>query len=302
MIKKIKRRLDMLFSDWRWWGFYLQRQFMHPAMRRRLSAYVASRRPKHTAAVPHEAVGVACAELGSSGIAMLGELLDKQACKELHDYFGQRLVYDPYRQGSANFLPDGAGRHPSAHIAHHTAEDVLRAPYLLALANSPRILAIAAGFLGCKPTIGYLAAWWSYPTDVGAQQAERFHRDVDDWKFVKLFVYLSDVDASSGPHIYVRNSSNSPILVNTKRLADDEVIRAFGAANVLTMTGEAGQGFMEDTFGIHKGQPVERGRRLVFQVVYGISPLPYSPMGPVLRSSEVSVKGLDLWINRAYLN
>jgi hypothetical protein len=260
------------------------------------------RRRPQASALGHSAEAVrAGAELSEAGITMLGELLSPQACAELRDYFTERAVHDPYRPGSATFLPHGIERHPDAHIAHHTPLDVLLAPHLLALANSPRVLNIVARFLGCKPTIGYLAVWWSYPTGKGAQQAERFHRDVDDWRFVKLFVYLTDVGPTSGPHIYVRRSSSSKALTRIRRFEDDEVVRAFGAHNVLTMTAAAGEGFLEDTFGMHKGQPVQSGTRLIFQAVYGISPLPYSPLAPVVHRSALAVPGIDLWINRAYI-
>jgi hypothetical protein len=301
MIDKVIRRIRLLSGDSRWWGFFLQRQFMNPASRRWLAARVARRRPQ-APAMGHGAEAVrASAELNEAGITMLGELLGPAACAELRNYFNQREAHDPYRPGSAKFPPHGSGRHPDAHIAHHAPLDVLRAPHLLALANSPRVLDIVARFLGCKPTIGYLAVWWSYPTDKGAQQAERFHRDVDDWRFVKLFVYLTDVGPTSGPHIYVRHSSSSRALTRVRRFEDDEVVRAFGADNVLTMTAAAGQGFLEDTFGMHKGQPVQSGTRLIFQAVYGVSPLPYSPLAPVVHRSDVTVPGIDPWINRAYI-
>jgi len=301
MIDKIIRRVRLLRSDSRWWGFFLQRQFMRPATRRWLATRIARRRPRPEEFGYSDQTARASQELGTSGITMLGEVLGPSACAELRDYFSQREVHDPYRPDSPHFLPDGAQRHPDAHIAHHAPQDVLRAPHLLALANSPRVLAIVADFLGCKPTIGYLAVWWSYHTEKGAQQAENFHRDVDDWRFVKLFVYLTDVGPASGPHMYVRNSSNSAALTRIRRFTDGEVLDAFGAESVLTLVAPAGQGFLEDTFGIHKGQPVEDGTRLIFQAVYGVSPLPYSPVAPVLPRSEVTVPGIDPWINRAYI-
>lgn len=303
MIQKIVRRIRMLTSDRRWWGFYLQRRFLKPAMRNRLASNVALRwRP----AAQHPVLSVkdhaSVRALHSSGISMLGELLSKQSCEELRHYFGKHEVYDPYRLESPHFLPyEDDKRHPDAHIAHHLPKDVLSAPHLIALANDPHIIGVVSEFLGCKPTIGYLAAWWSYHTSKGAQQAEFFHRDVDDWKFVKLFVYLTDVGVDSGPHMYVQYSSSSDKLTEIRRFTDEEVCSSFGAENLLTLTAMAGQGFLEDTFGIHKGQPVEEGKRLIFQVVYAISVLPYGPLLPIMTRMELGKPKLDSWINRIYL-
>lgn len=299
MIARKLKRLKMVLSDSRWWGFYVQRRFMSPRTRNWLADRMARRRPAGTAT--DAAAAAAAQALRQDGIFMLGELFTPAQCQELRSYFEGLDAHDPYRPGSPRFKPLGEGRHPEAHIAHHDAEDILNAPYLLQLANDPRIIAAVTAFLGCKPSIGYLAAWWSYHTALGAQQAEFFHRDVDDWRFVKLFVYLTDVGADSGPHVYVRASSNDERLAEIRRFPDEEVARVFGEQAIMTMTAQAGQGFLEDTFGIHKGQPVAQGTRLIFQAVYGLSPLPYGPREPVPSSRVRLPPGLDRWTNRFYV-
>ncbi|MBN1377687.1 MAG: hypothetical protein JXA04_00470 [Gammaproteobacteria bacterium] len=253
----------------------------------------------------HDDVAKHLNELNHAGLSHLGRLLSFEQCSELRNYFSGKLVTDFYRSESTlPFLPGSNERHPDAHIAHHNAHDIINAPYLLELANDPRILDIAAAFLGCKPTLTYLAAWWSYHTEKGAQQAEWFHRDVDDWRFLKLFIYLTDVDDKSGPHIYVTHSAASDKLTKIRRFEDDEVISAFGEKNILHLTGSAGEGFFEDTYGIHKGQPVKEGRRLIFQAVYSMFPLPYGPKTPVVKLSELTITrsiSPDPWINRVYI-
>lgn len=305
------RQLGRVMTDTRWWPFYLQRRFMRPASRERLAAFVAARlRPSTGVAGRSNAVAASggvndrVGALRRQGISHFGQLLTIAQAVELCDYFLAKPVHDPYRPGSPRFRPDSEARHPDSHIAHHDTRDILMAPYLLALANRPDILEIVSRFLGCKPTLGYVATWWSYHTALGAQQAEHFHRDVDDWRFVKLFIYLTDVGPDNGPHIYVRQSSASPALREIRRFDDQEVVKSFGRENVMELTGCAGEGFLEDTFGIHKGQPVAQGRRLIFQAVYSMSPLPYGPKAPVVRLGEVTLAGgarLDPWINRLYL-
>jgi hypothetical protein len=121
---------------------------------------------------------------------------------------------------------------------------------------------------------------------------------------LKLFVYLTDVDEKNGPHVYVSYSSASEKLRQIRRFSNEEVVSAFGKENILNLTGRAGEGFLEDTFGIHKGQPVAEGTRLLFQVVYSMRSLPYGPKKPVARFEEVELAEqgkLDPWINRVYL-
>ncbi len=285
-------------TDFRWWPFYLQRRVLNPAHRATIAGMLARRRPRASIAAPG-AARQAKDNLESRGIHHLGAVLTADQCAELRDHFAHRMVFDPYRPRHAEFLPHSMDRHPDAHIAHHHPEDIIAAPYLLQLANDRRMLDIAGAFLGCKPTIGYMACWWSYATAVGPQQAEFLHRDVDDWRFLKLFVYLSNVDDESGPHIYIKSSANDPRFLRLRRFDDAEVIAGFGQDAVMTMTGSAGEGFFENTFGIHKGQPVATGRRLIFQVVYSLNTLPYSPKRPT--SANPDPQRFDPWINRMYL-
>ncbi len=304
------RHLRLVIADTRWWPFYLQRRFMQAKLRDRLAGTVATHlRPRNLAGVPVDASAKGALnnkseELATKGISHFGQLLSKSQTSELVSYFLARQVHDSYRSETTKYLPDSDARHPYSHIAHHEARDILLAPYLLEIVNRPDVLAVVGEFLGCKPTLGYLAAWWSYPTALGAQQAEHFHRDVDDWRFVKLFIYLTDVGAQNGPHVYITRSANAASLREIRRFDDQEVIAAMGPENMLTITGQAGEGFLENTFGIHKGQPVAEGRRLIFQAVYSMFPLPYGPKEPVATISELANAGasaFDAWSNRLYI-
>jgi hypothetical protein len=291
-------RIAQIAKDPRWWSFYLQRRINNPTRRAGFARGLAGFKPNH-APVDSVRAEAGMRDLTSSGLHELGQLLSSDQARDLAEYFEQKQVRDPYRTSVPKFLPLSDDRPAEAHIAHHDAEDILNAPGLLDLANDPRILDIVGQFLGCKPTIGYMATWWSYATGMGAQQAENFHRDVDDWRFVKLFVYLTDVTMESGPHKYVLHSSPQNKLTDIRRFDDDEVARTFGEDNIRTMTSKAGEAFLEDTYGIHKGQPVQSGHRLLFQVVYTMTPLPYAPKTPVM--SMPSGAAYDPWINRVYL-
>jgi hypothetical protein len=300
------RQMGHVMSDPRWWPFYLQRQFMGRTSRDRLGDWVASKlRPQCSNSVSFgDESKRRIAEMKDAGISHFGQLLSSDQATELRSYFIKKPVIDPYRPDGSPFFPDSSEKHPESHVAHHSAQDILLAPYLLSIANRPDILAIVEGLLGCKPTLGYLATWWSYHTEKGAQQAEHFHRDVDDWRFVKLFIYLSDVGAKNGPHIYVGHSSASPALRQIRRFTDEEVVATFGVDRIMELVGRAGEGFLEDTFGIHKGQPVAEGTRLIFQAVYSMFPLPYGPKAPVMAAKDVILDDgsyPDPWINRLYI-
>ena len=294
--------IKYLFSI-RWLSFYFQRLFLQKPIREIVSKLVVTALRivrRHHKMVSPESNGVT---LQSKGILFLDPSFSKDQLDSLSKYFKEKEVYDPYASEARYFPIPLDGALQKFHIAHHRPEDVLKAPYLLQFANNPYIIGIAEEFLGTKPTIGYMAAWWSFPTGLGAQHAENFHRDVDDWKFLKLFIYLSDVGADSGPHVYIQESASSKFARGSiRRFTDEEVLSVFGEDKKKVIQGEAGSAFFEDTFGLHKGQPVRKGNRLVAQVVYSLSALPYSPKRPLLTMESLDTPfDFDPWINRVYL-
>lgn len=235
-------------------------------------------------------------DLETEGIHFLPGYFSKEQVESVKTQLAGHKVherYAPYRKNlDLNNMPE------HVHVAAYATEAVLQCKELVAAANDPKLLSIAAAYLGCKPTISNISVWWSIPDDGSAQEAENYHRDVDDWKFVKFFMYLTDVDDGTGPHRFVKKSHRSTHFSKIRRLQDDEVAAKFPKEDHLSISGKAGDAFLEDTFGIHKGQPPLRGRRLLFQVEYSINPIAVYNYAPV----RMPKGGFDPYVNRLYLD
>jgi hypothetical protein len=172
---------------------------------------------------------------------------------------------------------------------------ILHCPHLLELMNSPQSLQVATEYLRCRPTISSVRIDYSFPGSSTPEDVQRFHRDHDDWAFLKFFLYLTDVDALSGPHEFVQGSHRKSERLSAEFYPDAEVDRRFGLRNVLRIIGPRGTGFYEDTWGVHKGAiPTDRPR-LMFQVQYSIFPVfkyNYQPL------AVAGTRSLDRYINR----
>ena len=77
--------------------------------------------------------------------------------------------------------------------------------------NSHFINLLASSYFSCRPfTVG--STGWLSKGKANASYAEicsaaqEFHFDVDAFKFLKIFIYLSDVDSSSGAHQFYKSS------------------------------------------------------------------------------------------------
>lgn len=154
-------------------------------------------------------------------------------------------------------------------------------PLLQRLSEDPVILEIAARYLGAPPKLVGTNLWWSYPGEADAAAkdyaAQMFHYDLDDFRFVKFFFYLTDVDATAGPHVAVlgshRHKHRKSFLDHlvVRRYSDEEIEQDYGADKIVTITGKAGTGFVEDTICIHKGTTPTAKDRLVLQFQYALN-------------------------------
>lgn len=152
--------------------------------------------------------------------------------------------------------------------------DVLGCPVTQRLLADASLLDLVQRYLGAAPVHDLAAMWWSAPGPTASSEAAQlFHHDLDRLRFVKLFVYLTDVDGESGPHVFVRGSHRStpaPLRAD-RRFGDEEVLAHFDESDLLHLTGARGTMFLADTRGLHKGAPVRRGHRLVFQLEWTTS-------------------------------
>ena len=153
------------------------------------------------------------------------------------------------------------------------SEDVCR------LVCDESLLAIAQAYLGGGPVITGVTAWWTAALGRGADSkaAQLFHFDLDRPRWLKMFLYLTDVSPSNGPHVFIpgthRDGGIPEALLRRgySRINDDEVGRFFPTQSWQEMTGAKGTVILEDTRGLHKGKELLAGDRLMFEIEYASS-------------------------------
>jgi hypothetical protein len=267
-----------------------------PATRTRFARLLAKTKPRTNAFTPSpEAAGLAGQLLDTGYTGPLGLVTPDQVA-EIRDYLIAQPYYDPIRPHLGEFqyptIPSEVSNQ-----AYYSDRIVLEAPHLLALANHPLILQAAEAILGCKPLLENIVCGWYFTGRDMARGVQRFHRDFDTPRFIKVFLYLTDIDERSGPHIYVPGSQRSPELMLRRYIGDDEVEASFGKSAIVPICGPAGTCFLVDTFGIHKGGlPVDRPR-LIFSAQYNIWGSPYAPGRPPFPNRA---HPYDRYVNRAY--
>jgi len=234
--------------------------------------------------------------LKSKGFTNLGQLLSQSQVEAIKAALKNYKCFDPYNKAAGQFDPAQAPL--LCHTAHYQREDLIKNDIIINIANDSAILKIVQEVLGAVPTISNINCWWSFAGRSKAEHAQLFHRDVDDFKFLKLFVYLTDVTSTDGPHIYVSGSHDINKATQIRRYQDDEIKATFGEENIKSFEEPQGSLFLVDTFGIHKGMLPQKNDRLLLQVQYSLLPLyveSYQPVNLPMQSD------LDHYVNRLLL-
>jgi hypothetical protein len=141
------------------------------------------------------------------------------------------------------------------------------------------ILQVVQEYLGCAPLSDVLSMWWhtGFHAQPDSEAAQFFHFDMDRVKWLKIFVYITDVGPENGPHSFVRGSHRSGAIPNEflrrgyVRLLDDEVASTYPAEDVLQFSAPRGSIIIEDTRGLHKGANVTGAPRLILQLQFSNS-------------------------------
>jgi Phytanoyl-CoA dioxygenase (PhyH) len=140
-------------------------------------------------------------------------------------------------------------------------------------------VAVAQEYLKTKPVIDVLSMWWhtAYSNKPDMEAAQYFHFDMDRPKWLKFFIYLTDVETTNGPHAFVAGSHKTggiPKALLKKgyaRLTDEEVKAHYSNNDIIEFVAPRGTIIAEDTRGLHKGKHVQSGDRLVLQIQFSNS-------------------------------
>ncbi len=158
--------------------------------------------------------------------------------------------------------------------------DIKKSSDLKDLLLSEPILDLARSYLNCKTLSVNASFFVSNSINISEKEkyenAQYFHWDNDFTKFFKLYIYLTDVDFGSGPHVYIPGTHKVKLPQNKlcRLYSDENINKNYNDKRIFT--GKAGSLFFVDSYGIHKGEtPIDKSR-LMLNVHYGKGRILYS--------------------------
>lgn len=149
------------------------------------------------------------------------------------------------------------------------------------------LLRVVGGYLGLFGELRYLNVWLNFKTSAPAQRSQLWHRDRDDRRIVKGFLYLSEVGAGSGPLVYAPGTHSRGAISaepesfkeeghGNRRSEDAQMAAVVPADKWITCTGGKGKLVLVDTTGYHRGGLARDADRLVLAFMF-VSPAAECP-------------------------
>lgn len=181
---------------------------------------------------------------------------------------------------SVDFLENKNDLYGTYHYRGLTAH-----PELTNIFLSPEILKFVSAYLRSDSVFLDTLCWWSFPNKVKVgsngdyydANGQNFHFDHTHKRQIKFFIYLTDCNARTGAHCFLKKTHRKkPLAMQFKHLGlSEEQMESYikKDENWLCIEGEAGSAFFVDPYGIHKGLEPLEGKRLMIQAMYSVDPL-----------------------------
>ena len=224
------------------------------------------------------------AELDEQGYAVLPERLGEHWVDALLLEAG-KLHYklydtDPDERETDNRKIDPL-KPPKCVIAYANTADLASSSLLRSFSNDPWLVHLASRHMNTDVQPIDAQFWYSFPSkEASGNVAQLFHYDLDTLRWLKVFVYLTDVGAENGPHEFVPTSHKpgskpQPLTVRDYARIDDHEIDKYCHQGRKTICGKRGTVILGDTRCFHKGNVVNDKYRLIFSPIYAPSRIGY---------------------------
>lgn len=249
-----------------------------------------------------------CEQLKRDGFVVFPAALSAGVCDRLQEFAARTPAMIRAMDGqtvdvSRKALYEQANLHAVRY--DYQTSDLVDQTDVQDLLSDSSLLTLVQDYLGCMPIADVLGMWWhtAFQDHPDSMAAQYFHFDMDRFKWLKVFIYLTDVGPDNGPHSFVRGSHRTgaiPAHILKRgyvRLSDEEVAATYPANDILAFTAPRGTIIIEDTRGLHKGVNVREGARLILQLQFSNSL--FGANYPRARMNKVSSSRMKFLLERS---
>jgi len=149
------------------------------------------------------------------------------------------------------------------------------------ISRNATLVAIVRKYLGAEPILWLTRLRWTFPPSDHpvnlrppldrklGQYGNAFHYDAHDFNALTAFVYLTDVNLDSGPHMIIPGSHKNKSLQDLAHIViKDDVAQRIFRNKIKVILGNKGLVFLEDISCYHKQAVCNKKPRLMLSVDY----------------------------------
>jgi hypothetical protein len=207
------------------------------------------------------------AKLSADGVCRLPWSVDESSCADVVSYFSATRCYGGHVPAQSDGVLRTVSEQASGYASYALSQSI-SAPHLIEFATDKRLIAMAGAYLGCAPQLYSINTFWTFPA---GGFTHGFHRDVDDFRFVSVFVYWTPVEIGDGEIYFIEGTHDRHAVIQRvsgrSDLSDEEKAMLIGGSSyghaalyerafgeyIKALPGPAGTAFAADTFGLHRG-------------------------------------------------
>ena len=176
---------------------------------------------------------------------------------------------------------------------------------------SNKIIYLVCSYFGYIPQLNYLTVEKTIPVEKDSQPtfSQSWHRDPEEKRTLKIFIYLNEVTIDKGPFVYIKSSHPSGkgvfARVAPQKLPDGSYPEASLISSLVkdkdlvTALGPAGTVIFCDTAGLHRGGLLFSGERIM---ATGFYPSKYWTENSLLEVPKIFDKKIDLLATQVIKN
>lgn len=161
------------------------------------------------------------------------------------------------------------------------------------IARNEKLVEIARRYLGAEPILWLTQLKWSFGPGATEERrdllasddepiqydSDAFHYDTLDFKSLTIFIYITDVDATCGPHVVIENTHRKSFSEICSIILSDAAAEQKFGDRIKTILGKKGTMLFEETSCFHKASRCQT-KRLMLSIDYVLqrSPPPQRPV------------------------
>jgi hypothetical protein len=200
------------------------------------------------------------------GYVVLKDFFDTDLLKKLNDETQEYMRTGKYQKNMA-----GSGVGKEDEIRNNFLWSTIDQPLynvdsLFDIAFHDDLVTIAAHYFGCLPYFGTCNLRKSFVNDLQEDHTQIYHQDPNSPNFIKMFMYLNDVDENGGPFCIVEESHRVKFdgCYDKYRWSTDEINTIYGEEKVKYLTANVGDLIIANTTAFHRGtKPISSDRTMI---------------------------------------